>query len=303
MEHSEVDIRPHEPLPGRALREHPAPGVHHHAVPEGAVPGIVLPLLRGGEDEHLALDGACAKQDLPVRGPGRRGEVGRHADYLRAPGPQVAIELGEAQIEADGEGDASDRGLDHGRGRRARLDGVALLCAHPRQVHVEELALSIVREQRSVLADENRRVVHPFGVSGNALVQAAQKYGESVAGRPLPKLGNDGTVERLRRRELRSPAGDAGEHLGIGEEPGASGHRLVEQGQRTLEIGRDIRGAGHLGERNAAHLRHVNSPNAASPCRGHSAAWAFRSHGQRRKRTEVPALSLPMGENTAWQGP
>ena len=66
------------------------------AVREGA------PLVRG-HDVALVLDRAGAEQELPVVLAGEERERGRHGDELGALDGEDAVELGEAEVVADGQ--------------------------------------------------------------------------------------------------------------------------------------------------------------------------------------------------------
>ena len=85
------------------LGEHDAPGVDDHRAAAGLQAGRVASDLICGHDEGLVLDGAGTQQDLPMvtgRGLGERRGDGEHACPVDR---EAAVELGEAQVVADGQ--------------------------------------------------------------------------------------------------------------------------------------------------------------------------------------------------------
>ena len=85
------------------LGEDDPPGVDDHRAAAGLQARRVAPDLVGGDDEGLVLDRAGAQQDLPVvtgRGLGERRGDGEHA---RPVDREAAVQLGEAQVVADGQ--------------------------------------------------------------------------------------------------------------------------------------------------------------------------------------------------------
>ena len=93
-------------LVGR-LREHDAPRIDDHRAAVARLAALgAAPLVRRG-DEALVLDRAGAEQQLPVVLAGRERERGRHGDELGAVDGEAPVELGEAQVVADGQPDAA----------------------------------------------------------------------------------------------------------------------------------------------------------------------------------------------------
>ena len=80
-----------------------APGRDDEAVAVGLPAALVLAGLRRGKDEAAVLDGAGAHQHMPVRRAGLARERGRDGQEIRAGLGQRAIEVGKAQIVADGQ--------------------------------------------------------------------------------------------------------------------------------------------------------------------------------------------------------
>src|ERR1700704_6680858 len=105
------------------VRQDFSPGIHDAGVSESE---SVLARwtdaadLRGREHVGLVLDGPRPKQDFPVSAAGVGGERGRHAEEV---GARVAVQLGEAQVIADGEANLhAEGGLHRGRWSVARRD-------------------------------------------------------------------------------------------------------------------------------------------------------------------------------------
>ena len=107
--------------------QHRAPGVDDRRVPVGVEVRRRLADLVGGEDEGLVLDRPRAQQHLPVVAAGGRGEGGGDGDQTGAAHGEDPVQLGEAQVVADGQPDAQlaeRRGDDLGaRPARARTRG------------------------------------------------------------------------------------------------------------------------------------------------------------------------------------
>ena len=105
-----------------------------------------------GEDEGLVLDRPRAQQDLPVVAAGGRGEGGGDGEQAGAAHGEDPVQLGEAQVVADGQpGDqlAERRGDD----LRARLLVLGLAVGDAADVDVEHVDLAVDGE---VLARRGR---------------------------------------------------------------------------------------------------------------------------------------------------
>ena len=113
------------------------------------------------------------EQHLPVVLAGERREGGGHHQHIHALGCQVAVELGETHVVANGEADPAKPGHIHDGGQniprfhRGRLPiGVAI-----GQVHIEEVDLVVLGQNLALMA-------HQFGpVVGLAW---ARRHGEAA---------------------------------------------------------------------------------------------------------------------------
>ena len=105
----EVEVGGDEALPVGRGGQHPPPGVDDRRVPVGAEVGRRLADLVGGDDEDLVLDRPGAQQHLPVVAAGRRGEGRGDGDQAGAAHGEDPVELGEAQVVADGQSRARAR--------------------------------------------------------------------------------------------------------------------------------------------------------------------------------------------------
>ena len=83
--------------------------------------------LAGADDEDLVLDGPGPQQELPVGRAGGRGEGGRHGHHRGPEEGHDPVELGEAEVVAEGHpehrGRAVRAGLPAQRGHAQRVPG------------------------------------------------------------------------------------------------------------------------------------------------------------------------------------
>ncbi len=157
----------------------------------------MAPDLVGGHDEGLVLDGSGAQQDLPVvtgRGLGERRGDGQHA---RPVDREAAVELGEAQVVADGQTESQatgERAEDDLVARRLAV-GLAVLAAADE--HVEHVQLAVGRAVTAVGADVDRGVVAALGVLGGPLGDRAGDEVDLQLARDRARPAQRRAVERL----------------------------------------------------------------------------------------------------------
>src|SRR5437763_6849974 len=99
----EIKLRHDVALAVRGLRQHQTPGVDDHRAPARAVAGGMRANLVGCDHEGLVLDRPRAHEGLPVIARGLQGEGRRHDYHLGAANGEDPVELGEAQVVADGQ--------------------------------------------------------------------------------------------------------------------------------------------------------------------------------------------------------
>src|SRR5881409_2698876 len=75
-----------------------APRVYDQAVPEGVPAILMMTDLRGGNNEQSRLDGASAKQHVPMRLARRHRESGRHCNEVGVRFSEASKQPRKAQI-------------------------------------------------------------------------------------------------------------------------------------------------------------------------------------------------------------
>ncbi len=111
--------------------------------------------LVGGQQVALGLDGPRAHQHLPVRRAGRRGEGRRRADQLGAGRAQRHVEFGEAQVVADRESQAPDRGVGHHDALAiGEIVGLAVMAAAVGHLGVEQVQLVVTGGDPPLVVDQ-----------------------------------------------------------------------------------------------------------------------------------------------------
>ena len=137
--------------------------------------------LAGADDEYLIFDGAGPKEELPVGRSRRVGECGRNCDHGGPGEGQHPVELGEADVVAEGQSEddpgSGFLGAHSSEGDHTDLvtggDRVGLPERDASQGHVEEMDLPIGGEQGSVGPDQAAGVGHPVVGATTALGKAA----------------------------------------------------------------------------------------------------------------------------------
>jgi mannitol/fructose-specific phosphotransferase system IIA component (Ntr-type) len=196
-----------------------------------------------------------------VRLAGGHREVRRDEDHLRTSPAQILVQLGVAQIEADGQPEAPQLGVHHRRRLGAGGDGLALAHPQPGQLHVEQLEFAVTRQQRAVAAQQHAGVVHVIRVVLDALVQAAQQDHHAVARRQLAELADQRAVQRLRRGELAGALAHEQEHLGKRQQLGAFARRARDQRTRGAQVHRQVVARRGLGKRDLHDARSARLPH------------------------------------------
>lgn len=156
------------------------------------------PLVRR-EQVTLILNGASAKEHLPVCFTRLGGERRRHSDDLRAGIQQATVELGEAEVVADAHPqpkavDVSDNG------RLTGFDVIRLTERHrPRYVDVEEVNLVVGGDERTTLIDQDGCVVDlTLDVTG-AVERAEQDADVQLRGEGLESRHDHAVIQGLSR--------------------------------------------------------------------------------------------------------
>ena len=113
-----------------------------------------------GDHEDLVLDRARPQQHLPVVAAGGRGEGGWHRDQASPAQRQDPVELGEAEVVADGQPEVgiAERGGDD---LLAGFLELGLAVGDPADEDVEHVDLAVEGEVRAVGPDQDRGVVTP----------------------------------------------------------------------------------------------------------------------------------------------
>ena len=146
----------------------------------------VLAELGGGDDERLVLDRPGAQENLPVRLAGHAREVRGHGDDPRALDRLDPVQLGEAQVVADGQPDRGAVGQLGDDDLVAGLLGVGLEVLALGDLDVEQVDLAVDGLQLTVGADVRGRV----RVLVAALPALDERAGDQVdaqpAARPAP---------------------------------------------------------------------------------------------------------------------
>src|SRR5450759_3645356 len=106
----------------RGLGDNESPGIHDHA-PAVSRNAAANAALGGCDDERTVFDGAGPEQHFPVIPTGCLGEVGRHCEDRGSGKSQFSIQLGKAEIEADGHAKPQIRFV--GRPLQQRNDSLA----------------------------------------------------------------------------------------------------------------------------------------------------------------------------------
>ena len=304
----EIDLGERQPWAVRRRADHLAPRIDHDrvavAVAQAAV--VVLAALRRRDDVALGLDRPRAQQRVPVVLAGHQRERRRHGEDLRALPHQRGVELGEAQVVADGEAERADCG---GRGHElgAGSDGGRLLEADVLgDVDVEEMDLAVDRDPRAVGAEQHAGVVAAAepGVRGGSsapasppplaaacsflsLNEPSSTYIECLRASSAKRV-HTGAVERLRAAHLVVVRTEEVGVLGSGGEPRAVTRGALDQRRGGVEVVRLVRGALELNcryeERHGATRKDTGVRIAAG---GHSSA-ARRDGGARCARRAGP---------------
>src|SRR6266403_2217702 len=210
--------------------------------------------LRGREHVGLVLDGPRPKQDFPVSAAGVGGERGRHAEEV---GAGVAVQLGEAQVVADGEANLeAEAGLHRARCSVSRRDlfGFAVPGAVG-DVDVEQVELAVGRGDLASRRDERAGVVH--ATIGGPLGDRAGQAIDAPPGAELADARELGPVDRASEGLLLAGGPDVLPHLGKAHQRGAAVGRLPEERESARFVRRPIVAGSHLdrcGEEHAGLL-------------------------------------------------
>src|SRR5208282_5187222 len=105
-----IDLRENIARRLAAVRQDLAPGIDDERMAVGLASARVLAALGGSEDVGARLDGAGAHKGVPMRLPRRLGEGRRNREEAGAGLRQRAVEIGEAQVVADGHAEQPPRG-------------------------------------------------------------------------------------------------------------------------------------------------------------------------------------------------
>ena len=176
--------------------------------------------LVGGEDEDLVLDRPGPQQHLPVVAAGGRGEGRGHRDQAGAAHGEDPVELGEAQVVADGQADVGQLADRRDDDLRARLLVLGLAVGDAADVDVEHVDLAVDGEVGAVGADQHRGVE---GLLPGPLGDAPGEQVDAELARPLAGGAEAGAVERLGAGEQRLAAGEQVPLLRQRDELGAVG--------------------------------------------------------------------------------
>jgi hypothetical protein len=142
--------------------------------------------------------------------------------------------------------------------RVSRPHGTRLLqVLQARKVDVEQVDLPVDRDRRAIPSEQDRRVVDTR-VAVDALGDAPQQDGDSVAARGFRQAADPRAVERLRLGHGLALAAEEREVFGQADERRAAGGRLRDQRLRDGQVALDVGGRGHLGrghDQTRAHRR------------------------------------------------
>ncbi len=198
--------------------------------------GRVRADLVGRDDEGLVLDRPRPDQRLPVVARRRQRERGGNRDDPRAPDGEDPVELGEAQVVADGQAQGRAAGGFRQDDLGARILGGRLAVDGARDLDVEHVDLAVDGLDLAVGADVDARV----GGLLLALDALDDRAGEQVDGElagDLARPRDGGSVERLGgRRDILGRADEA-PLLRQGDELGAVGRRCAHEALGGGEVG------------------------------------------------------------------
>jgi hypothetical protein len=117
--------------------------------------------LRRCEHEGAGLDGAGARQDMPMRLSGLLGKGGRDGDELGAGRSERAIERGEAKVVADAQAHPAEGEIgEHRLGARTEILRLAVALAAGK-VDIEHMQLVVARGDAALGIDQIRAVRDP----------------------------------------------------------------------------------------------------------------------------------------------
>src|SRR6185295_4574629 len=138
-----------------------APGRDDDTVTEGRAAVLVQAALGRCEHEGAGLDGAGARQDMPMRLAGLLGKGGRDGDELGTGGSERAIERGEAKVVADAQAQPAEGEIgEHRLGARTEILRLAVALAAGK-VDIEHMQLVVARGDAALGIDQIRTIGDP----------------------------------------------------------------------------------------------------------------------------------------------
>mmetsp|Transcript_49721 Transcript_49721/g.160576 ORF Transcript_49721/g.160576 Transcript_49721/m.160576 type:complete len:279 (+) Transcript_49721:1762-2598(+) len=214
---------------------------------------VVLPDLRRGHDVALRLDGAAAKERLPVRLARLHGEGRGHEQHLRAVQEgELLVQLREAQVVADA--DAQPPGGAVCGDERVAGDRLPRLDQANKR-RVVEVDLAVLCDEAPFPVDDAVGVVDALVAVGAALLKAAEREPEASLSREVEVTPHGRPVERLGDGlRLAWPRAHEGEVLGQKHDCTAAVPSLADVCSTGRKIGSHVVHGGHLHNRSFAAL-------------------------------------------------
>ena len=195
LEPGEVELGERDAFAVGHRTQNRTPGIDDLRAAVGTARRPVLAPLRRSDHEALALDRARAQQDLPVITPRGNRERRGNEQHRRAEIDERAVELRKADVVADRQAERAARKLrddDLASGRDVRR-----FAQHGAgKIDVEEVDLSIPREQLAVAVDHDRSIEDPC-VTGDPLGERAAREHDPVRHRAFAQKAHDLAIGKV----------------------------------------------------------------------------------------------------------
>lgn len=194
-----LDVTENEADAFREFRDHIAPGINDHRMPESLPTERMLAPLSGGDEVGLRLDGTGAEQGVPMRLAGGLSERGREGQHVGSERAFLGEELGEPEVITNREPESD---------LVVQIEGADLVASRVpeglledgavREIHVEEVDLSVAGDELSSRKD-GARVVRTLGIRAPFGHPAADEYKPKLL-RPLGEGPGNGPEMRFLAR-------------------------------------------------------------------------------------------------------